>query len=305
MKEIKTLGIVGLGALGTLYAHLLTEALGRDRVLILADSDRVERYRREGVYFNGRLCGFQYADAASVQAPVDLLLFAVKFNGLGDAIALCRHLVGPDTTLVSVLNGISSEEILGGAFSPAQVVWCVAQRMSARKSGNHVTVTPFGELALGVPSGQGDVHLRRLTAFFDSIKFPYSLPDDIRVHMWSKLLCNTGCNQTAMVFECGYGGLQAPGRAREAMLGAMREVAAVANAEGVPLSEADVQSWTAIIDSFPPDGEPSMRQDGKARRRSEVELFAGTVRRLAQRHGISVPVNDWLYQRIQDMESAY
>ena len=89
------------------------------------------------------------------------------------------------------------------------------------------------------------------------------------------------------------------------MLGAMREVVLVANAEGIPLSEQDVENWTAILDSFPPDGETSMRQDSKAHRKSEVELFAGTVRRLAAKHGIAVPVNDWIYERVKEMEAAY
>lgn len=305
MKEIKTVGVIGLGALGVLYAQLLTEALGRDRVLILADSERIRRYQKQALWFNGVRCNFHYADAAAVTEPVDLLLFAVKFGGLASSIETCRHLVGPETTLVSVLNGVISEQVLGDAFTPEQVVWCVAQKMSALKTGSQVIVNPIGELALGVPAGQDGAHLRRLTAFFDSIRFPYSLPEDIRTHMWSKLLCNTGANQSTMVFQCGYGGLQVPGEARDAMLGAMREVILVANAEGIPLSEADVASWTAVIDSFPPEGEPSMRQDGKARRKSEVELFAGTVRRLAKKHGLSVPVNDWLYSRIQEMESAY
>lgn len=305
MKKIETVGVIGLGALGTLYAHLFTEALGKDRVFVLADSRRVERYRRETRYFNGRPCDFQYADAAALTQPVDLLLFTVKFTGLDDAVVSCRHLVGPETTLVSVLNGVSSEQVLGRAFTPEQVVWCVAQKMSAVKEGCRVTVKPFGELAVGVPEGQDGAHLRRLTAFFDSIRFPYSTPEDIRTHMWSKLLCNTGCNQAAMVFQCGYSGLQTPGQARDTMLGAMREVVAVANAEGIPLSEEDVRTWTAIIDALPPEGEPSMRQDGKARRKSEVELFAGTIRRLAKEHGIAVPVNDWLYQRVQELEAAY
>ena len=108
-----------------------------------------------------------------------------------------------------------------------------------------------------------------------------------------------------MVFECGYGGLQPGGRGRETMLGAMREVAAVGKAEGIPLSEKDVQSWVHIIDGFPADGEPSMRQDGKAHRRSEVELFSGTIRKLGAKHGIPTPVNDWLYQRIHEMEATY
>ena len=305
MKEIKTAGVIGLGALGTLYAHLLTEALGREHVLVLANKGRVERYRREGVFFNGQLQDFNYADAAAVTEPVDLLLFAVKFGGLDSAVETCRHLVGPDTTLVSVLNGISSEQVLGAAFSPEQVVWCVAQRMSALKEGNHVTVSPLGELAIGVPAGQDERHLRRLTAFFDSISFSYALPGDIATHMWSKLMCNTGCNQAAMLYQCGYGGLQVPGEARDTMLGAMREVVAVANAEGVPLSEKDIDGWLAIIDTFPADGEPSMRQDGKAHRKSELELFAGTVRRLARKHNIAVPVNDRIYEQVRAMEAAY
>ena len=89
------------------------------------------------------------------------------------------------------------------------------------------------------------------------------------------------------------------------MLGAMREVVTVANAENIPLSEADVETWVSIIDNFPPEGAPSMRQDSLAHRRSEVELFAGTIRQLAQKHGIAVPVNDWLYEKVQEMEATY
>ena len=64
MKEIKTVGIIGLGALGGLYTHLFTEALGKEHVLVLADKDRAARYRRDGVWYNGQPCAFTYADAA-------------------------------------------------------------------------------------------------------------------------------------------------------------------------------------------------------------------------------------------------
>lgn len=305
MKEIKTVGVVGLGALGVIFAHQLTRGAGYENVKVLANSKRTARYKEEGVYLNGARCDFNYADTAAEAQPLDLLLFAVKFGALEDAIAECRHLVGPDTTIISALNGIASEQVLSDAFGAEKVVWCVAQKMSAVKEGNQATCPAYGELALGVPAGQDDSRLRMLAAFFDKANFPYCLPDNMMAHMWSKLLCNTGCNQAAMVYACGYGGLQAPGEARDAMLGAMREVVLVANAEGIPLSEEDVSSWDAIILSLPPDGEPSMRQDSKAHRKSEVELFAGTIRKLAARHGIAVPVNDMLYQRIQEIESRY
>lgn len=309
MKMIKTVGIVGLGALGTMYASLLTQALGKDHVAVLADSRRIQRYRREGMWYNGEPCDLNYIDAAQLDQPVDLLLFAVKYTGLPEAIETCRHLVGPDTTVLSILNGISSEELLAEAFGADKVVWCVVGKVSAMKDGNHVTmfpvVPPAGEMDLGVPTGHPEEHLRRLAAFLDLIGFSYVLPPDIMATMWSKLLCNVGCNQAAMVYQCDYSGLQAPGPARDTMLGAMREVLALAHAEVIALSEEDIRLWTAVIDSMTPTNEPSMRQDGKARRKSEVELFSGTVRRLAKKHSIPVPVNDWLYQRIQEMESAY
>ena len=305
MKEIKTVGLIGLGALGTLYAYLLTRGIGKDHVLVLADRERVQRYEEEGIFFNGERCDFNYVDVSTCTQTLDLLLFCTKFSGLEDSIRACRHLVTPETTIVSVLNGISSEEVLGRTFLPEQIVWCIAQKMTAKKEGNQVTVRPMGELALGVPAGYERAHLDRLAAFLGRIDFPHSLPHDIRTHMWSKLLCNVGTNQPTMIFQCGFGGLQVPGKPREIMFASMREVVAVANAEGIPLSEEDVLHWVGVVDSFPAESETSMQQDGKAHRKSEVELFAGTIRRYAEKHGIPVPANDWLYEEVRRIEADY
>ena len=74
MKPIKTVGVIGLGALGVLYATLFTRALGKERVPVLADGARIARYREEGVWCNGQRCDFNYVDAAAYTGPVDLLL---------------------------------------------------------------------------------------------------------------------------------------------------------------------------------------------------------------------------------------
>lgn len=309
MKAIQTVGIVGLGALGTMYASLFTAALGKEHVLVLADKARTARYREEGIWYNGEQADLHFTDAAEVTEPVDLLMFTVKYTGLAEAIETCRHLVGPDTTMISILNGISSEEMLAQAFGPERIVWCVVGKVAAQKEGNHVTmfpvIPPAGELDLGVPAGHPVRHLERLTAFLDSIGFYYVVPEDIRRTMWSKLLCNVGCNQAATAYACNYSVLQAPGPARDTMLAAMREVVTIAHAEEIPLSEDDVTMWTAVIDGITPTNEPSMRQDSKAHRKSEVELFSGTVRRIAQKHQIPVPVNDWLYEKIKEIERSY
>lgn len=174
MKPIQTAGVIGLGSLGVLYATLFTRALGKEQVPVLADGARIARYRKQGFWYNDAPCDFNYTDAAARTEPVDLLLFAVKFGGLQNAIETCRHLVGPDTLLISVLNGISSEEILGDAFGPEHVVWCVAERMAAKKEGNRVVCDPIGELAVGVPAGEDTSRLQRLTAFLTASASPMS-----------------------------------------------------------------------------------------------------------------------------------
>ena len=89
------------------------------------------------------------------------------------------------------------------------------------------------------------------------------------------------------------------------MIAAMREVLELSRYEGVKLTEDDLDFYVELMNTMSPQGMPSMRQDGLARRRSEVELFSGTIRKLGAKHGIPTPVNDWLYQRIHEMEATY
>ena len=118
-------------------------------------------------------------------------------------------------------------------------------------------------------------------------------------------MLNTGINQVVMVYEGVYDTVQQPGEARELMIATMREVMQVANAEGIDLNEDDIAGWLQVADGLNPQGMPSMRQDGLAKRRSEVELFSGTVIPLAHKHHIAVPNCQYLYDRIKEIEAAY
>ena len=292
MKTLSTVDIVGLGALGTMYACDFTRALGRDRVRVLADAGRTEKYRREGVTFNGEPCALSFCCVDSETRKAQLILYAVKYGALAQAMEETAPLIGPDTVILSVLNGIRSEQDLADRFGADKIVYCIARKMDAGKEGNRAVCKNHGELALGVRDGGTEENLQAVVDLFDRIGFPYALPDDIRRDMWSKLLCNVGVNQTCSLLEGGYGLVHQPGPARDMMQAAMREVVAVANAEGIGLTEQDVTEWTATIDGLNPDGEPSMRQDSKAGRPTEVQLFAGTVCALGRKHGIPTPVND-------------
>ncbi len=264
--EIQNIDIVGLGALGVMYAEFFTQKLGKEHVRVLADAKRVRRYRREGITFNGVPCDLNYRDAAKESRPAQLILFAVKYGALEVAMEEVTHLVNKDTILLSALNGIRSEDDLGERFGREKVVHCIAQKMAALKEGSRASCIDRGELAIGIMGRDRMENLTAVRDFFEKTGFAYSMPGDMEHAMWGKLLCNVGVNQTVTLYQGTYRTVQQDGEAREMMKAAMREVVSVANAEGVKLSEADVEQWVSVIDGLNPDGEPSMRQDDKAGR---------------------------------------
>lgn len=85
----------------------------------------------------------------------------------------------------------------------------------------------------------------------------------------------------------------------------MREVLALSQKEGTGLTNKDFRDYLQIIDELNPDGMPSMRQDRLAKRLTEVDLFAGTVIRKAEKYGLPVPVNRRLYAEIKSFEDSY
>ena len=89
------------------------------------------------------------------------------------------------------------------------------------------------------------------------------------------------------------------------VVAAMREALAVANAEDIALTEADLSQMVRLIEGLDPAGMPSMAQDRINRRKTEVEEFSGTICCLAARHDIQVPQNEWLYTRIREIEAGW
>ncbi len=305
--KIEQISIVGMGALGVMYGDFLTARLGKERVGFVADESRRERFGKDGVYCNGRRCDFSVADESEAGRPADLLLFAVKATALEDAIRTAQNKVGEHTVILSLLNGITSEQIIGGAYGQEKIIHCVVQGMDVIKQGNRVTYAHFGRFCLGIDE-QSAVKRQRLQAvldLFDAVDMPYTLEVDILHRMWCKLMVNVGVNQAVMIHEGTYGTVQRPGAARTLMQSAMKEVIAVAQKENVRITQDDFDAYVALIDSLDADGMPSMRQDGLARRKSEVELFAGTILALAEKHGVDAPVNREIYDAITRMERAY
>ncbi|MGN0995891.1 MAG: ketopantoate reductase family protein [Candidatus Ventricola sp.] len=303
MDTVETIGLIGLGAVGALYAERLMHTGAR--LCVIVDEARRERYARDGVFVNGTRVDFPYVTPEDAQ-PVDLLIIATKAGGLESAMETAAGFVGPDTLMLTLINGVTSEETLASRFGAANVLYAVAQGMDAVKEGNRLTYTHPGMIVLGEREpGPVSARVQAVADCLNAHGVKVVPVEDMVRRQWGKLMLNVGINQAVMVFEGDYGTVQRPGRPREVMLGAMREAQQIAALEGHPIPDTEFDEWVALADSLAPEGKPSMRQDGEAHRPSEVELFAGTMVRLGRRHGVPTPVNDWLYARVQELEAAY
>lgn len=305
MTKINKIGIIGQGALGVMYGQQLASRLGRDKVFFIADAGRIEKYEREGIYCNGEKQNFQYLTPDTEGVTADLLIFAVKYTGIEEALEDVSNFVGEETLIFSLLNGIASEERISQRYGEERILYCVAQEMDALKDENQFSYTSMGLLVIGNKGNQRDEKLEAVEEVLKQSQIPYLIPEDIMHRLWSKLMFNTGVNQTAAVYACGYREMQEEGKIRNTALSAMEEARTIARAaEGILITDGEFEDWMKILAKLNPDGMPSMRQDTKAHRRTEVELFSGTLKKLGKKYGIPTPVNDWLYKRIKEIESG-
>lgn len=302
---IERAAIIGRGAVGLLYGSLVERNLGSDAIEFVMDDARFERHAGEVVTVNGEPCRIRTIPASEAE-PVDLVILATKAPGLPLALETSARLVGPRTAIASLLNGVTSEERVAERFGWERTVLSVAQGMDAVFIGGALTFTHPGEIRFGAAEGTAPGVVEAVADFYGRAGIPHVVENDIRRRMWVKLMLNVGINQTCMAYGGTYGTASEPGSEQNrCFVAAMREALAVARAEGVDVTEADLAQMADLIASLEPDGMPSMAQDRINEKPTEVEEFAGTIIARAERHGILVPTNRWLYARIRELEAAY
>lgn len=280
--------------------------MNRDDLRIIADKDRIERYRRDGIFCNGERCDFHYVLPSAQTGPSDLVIFAVKFGAIEEAVMAVKNQAGPETLFMSLLNGITSEDVIARVYPRENIIYTVAQGMDALNEGGRLTYMNTGTLFIGdtEPGGVSE-KVSAAAAFFEKTGFPCEIERDIKRRMWGKFMLNVGINQAVAVFGRDYADAQNEGQTRSVMIAAMREVLPLAEKEGVDISADDIPYWLAVVGTLNPRSKPSMRQDVEAKRPSEVEMLAGTVLKLSKKYGFKAPVNEMLYQKIKAIEAGY
>lgn len=302
---IERVAFVGRGAVGLLHASIMAEHLGPGAVEFVMDDERFGRHAGETVTINGEPCSVPTVPASKA-TPVDLVILTVKAPGLAGALDTMEPLVGPTTRIMSLLNGVTSEERVAERYGWERTVVSITQGMDAVFIDGALTFSHPGEIRFGAASQTKPGVVEDIDELLNRAGIAHAVEDDIRHRVWTKFMLNVGVNQTCMAYGGTYGTVCEPkGEQFRSLVAAMREALAVARAEGVNVTEEDLAQMVDMLAALDPDGMPSMAQDRISRKRTEVEEFAGTVIRLAERHGILVPQNRWLYRRIREIEASW
>jgi 2-dehydropantoate 2-reductase len=302
MEPIKHISILGAGALGSFFASKFFD-MDSSSVSFVARGERYERLKEKGIIVNNTHYSIPVIPPEDTSPPSDLIIVAVKHHHLQEAVSDLKNRVDKNSIIISVMNGLDSEEYIGSIYGKEKVLYAVSVGIDAVREGNRVTYTKQGKLLFG--EAENSVltdRVKRVQTVLDRAGILYETPVDMIRILWWKFMINVGINQPSAVLRAPYGVFQTSPDAQALMESAMREVITIAKAANVNLFEEDLTNWYSFLSALSPQGKTSMLQDVEARRKTEVEMFAGKVVELGKTYGIPTPVNHTLLRMIRVIE---
>lgn len=303
MQDIQKVAVLGAGAMGAYFATRFFEA-GFSTCLV-AKGQRYEKLKNNGLIVNGKKFNIPVVNPENVDEPVDLLIVALKHHHLQEAAHGLDKLIGESTTIISIMNGLESEEIIGAIYGMDKVLYATSMGIDALRSGNEIVYTAPGTHYFGEAQNLTiSPKVRRVQVAFEKAGINYKTPEDMMRWMWWKFMVNVGINQASAVTRMRYAAFQKSPSAQELMESLMQEVVALAQAAGVNLTPEDIVKWYPVLNLLSPEGKTSMLQDIEAGQKTEVEIFSGKVIALGKHYNIPTPVNRTIFQIIRVLEEG-
>lgn len=301
MRDTKVC-IIGPGAMGSFYYWKFYQA-GFEQTALLAGGERARRLQKNGIKINGQTVPARVVTPEDTDYRADLAVVAVKYHHLDQVVADMTNLVGPNTLILSVMNGIDSEEILARTYGWDKVLYAIALGIDAQREPDQVRVTNEGTVYFGEQRNEEVTpRVKRVEELFTTADIAYQIPEDMIRVMWWKYMINVGVNQVSAVLRAPFGTFQKSQEARELMQEAMQEVIDVALAKGILLGPEDIGSWLQVMHTLDPEGRTSMCQDVLAGRKTEVEMLAGTLLGMGRELDVPTPLNRYLFQFLRAIE---
>lgn len=306
MKDIKKVLICGIGAVGSIYANKINE-FDSENLRILVDKKRLENYTKNPKIFNGKPLNLNYMLPEDKSFQADLIIIATKFDGLFEAVENIKNFVKEDTIIMSLLNGVTSEEIIAQKYGWKNIPLSYFIGHSAMRDGNNITYDGVGDIVFGVKNSDvTNVEIIEIVKkYFDKAKINYKTPENMFRAYWLKYMLNVSSNQPSAILKMTFGQMQDNKKFVGFLKKVMAEVQAIAKAQGVIDSETMIDEALVSFYKMIKDGKTSMLQDVEAKRITEVEMFAGTMIKLGEKYSIPTPYNMVMKDMIEIIHENY
>jgi 2-dehydropantoate 2-reductase len=302
-NKIRTIAIIGAGAMGVAYATMFLDS-GQFSPFFVAQGERFQRLKNRVLTVNGKGYVIPVMHPNEVTEPVDLILVALKHHHLLHALPDIKAMVGTNTTILSVMNGLESEQIIGSVCGIDKMVYAIAVGIDAIREKDRFFYARPGRIIFG--EGPGTGHGNRVALLEDALNraaIPHEIPDDMMRMMWWKFMINVGINQASAVLRASYGVFQSSVDAKALMHSLMEEVVILAGKAHISLTHKDIDDWHVVLNTLSPNGKTSMLQDIEAGRKTEIEIFAGKVVSLGVTYEVATPVNQTIMYIIKVIEN--
>lgn len=306
MKEIEKVLVCGIGAIGSIYANAINEYDSKN-LRILVDKKRLENYTKNPKIFNGKPLNFNYILPDATDFKADLIIIATKFDGLNDVIKNMENFVKDDTVIISLLNGVTSEEIISKKYGWKNLPIAYYIGHSAMREGNNITHDGVGTIVFGIndKTKTSEECIERAKRYFDKAKIDYKIPEDMPHAYWLKYMLNVSSNQPSAILRMTFGDMQSNKKFMEFLVKIMKEVQAIAKAEGIKNTDKMIDEALESFGKMTADGKPSTLQDVEGHRKTEVDMFAGTMIEFGKKHNIPTPYNMVLKDMLEVIQEGY
>jgi len=298
---------LGAGALGCAIGGTLAAA-GSDVTLIDHFQAHVDAINRDGLRMkvgdSERTVRVRAAlDSTRLEAP-DLIVVLVKSFHTRAAIEGARNIVGPDTAVMSLQNGMGHEEILSEVVGAGHVLAGKTYVGGVMLAPGHVIAGTQGKrTVIGEIDGRVSERAKAIAAEFERAELPCEVSGNILGAMWDKLLINVATGALSGITGQVYGSLYAVPEIEATAIAAVAEAMAVAEASGVKLSiKAPRDAWLMAAEGLPYEFKTSMLQSLEKGSITEIDFINGAVVRVGRKYGMPTPVNQTLVAAIKGIE---
>jgi 2-dehydropantoate 2-reductase len=301
------IGIVGSGAMGSVYGALLADA-GNELWLLDRWREHIAAMRASGLRCEGasgdRTVAVRATTEAAEAGPCELVIVATKVMDIEAAVRAAAPMIGPDSLVLAIQNGLGNVERIRNVLPADNLLFGIAGGFGAEiVAPGHVHHNGMEAINLAELGGGISARLERVGAIWRAAGFTVNLCDDLWPVVWSKLVANVAFSAICTVTGMRVGQVCANEWAFGIARACVEEAVAVAAAKGIALAYDDPVRWVRDFAAKIPNARPSMYQDVRAGRRSEVETIQGGVVVEGKKLGIPTPTCALMVQLVKALET--